>query len=304
MEILQRGNKIELRGVKNFHIPDVLECGQCFRFEKLGNMQYCLVALDKVLFAEQNADGLLFWYPNKPLAMTEFNDLWLPYFDLNRDYNAILTKICENDPVMTAAAAFAPGIRLLQQEPWETIISFIISQNNRIPQIKKVVKNIARRYGSPIDEANHAFPTPSQLVLATEDGLRECKTGFRAGYIMDAAQKAALGHMPLNRDNTMPTAQLRQTLLDVRGIGEKVAHCILLFGYGRFDAFPVDTWVQKVMQQYYFDGKKATGADIHNFAAQRFGPYSGFAQQYLFHYIRMKSGENKNKQEILIEKRA
>jgi len=297
MKMRQDGDGVAISELKNFDIGEILECGQCFRFDKLGDMEYSLIAYDKALYARQIGDTLHLRYPGKPLNTAEFTSTWLPYFDLDRDYAAILADICKDDAVMTAAADFAPGIRLLRQDPWETIISFIISQNNRIPQIKNVIRNISAQFGAQIDGTFHAFPTVAQLAAATEADLRSCKAGFRAKYIMDATRKAAAGDLPLGRDCDMPTAQLRQTLLGVSGIGEKVAHCILLFGYGRYDSFPVDTWVRKVMEGYYFDGKPTKAEDIHKLATQRFGEYAGFAQQYLFHYIRTKNRENENKSE-------
>jgi len=293
MEYIEENGRILARGLRNFDIGEILECGQCFRFENAGE-HWVVAALGEVLHICQAGGGVEFWYPGKALLGEEFAARWVPYFDMERDYGAILAKICRGDSVMAAAAEFAPGIRILQQEPWEMLISFIISQNNRIPQIKKVIAAICERFGDEIG-GGHAFPTPLQLLGATEGDLRECKAGFRARYIMDAADKAAAGEIPLERGNNATTEELRRCLLDVTGVGEKVAHCILLFGYGRFDSFPVDTWVQKVMQEYYFGGKAVKPAEIQKYAGAKFGEYSGFAQQYLFHYMRMKNGDKVKK---------
>jgi len=294
MDLRQETDGIFLTDTKNFHIGDILECGQCFRFEKIGQMDYSLTAFGEVLRVHQDGTDIFVSYPDKQLTIAEFDEIWRPYFDFERDYAAILAQICENDPVMTAAAAFAPGIRLLKQDPWETIISFIISQNNRIPQIKAVIRNISQRFGTQISDTYNAFafPTIDQLMAATETDLRDCKAGFRAAYIRDATHKAAAGELLLEHENGLTTEELRRRLLSVHGIGEKVAHCILLFGYGRYDSFPVDTWVRKVMELNYFDGKPTKPATILDFALQRFGQHAGFAQQYLFHYIRMKNKEN------------
>jgi len=289
MKFIQTDNGIIMTNFTHFHIAQILECGQCFRFEKLDEGFYFLVAFGKVLYVRQDSEAVLFWYESGVLEPEEFKSVWIPYFDLDRDYGAISARFAENDPVMSDAIAFAPGIRVLNQEPWEMVISFIISQNNRIPQIKKVIKNISERYGTKIDDTNYAFPTVEQLLAARPEDLRECKTGFRDKYILDASHKAANKELHLGRDIDATTEGLRQSLLSVKGIGEKVAHCILLFGYGRFDTFPVDTWVRKVMEEYYFGGNKASVADIHKFAYERFGALSGIAQQYLFHYIRLKT---------------
>ena len=289
MEYRQKGDGIVLTNLNHFHIGDILECGQCFRFERIKELYYSVIAFGKVLHVKQNEASIVFFYEDEMLDAADFEAVWVPYFDLRRDYGSIITKISEDDAVMQVAAAFAPGIRILQQDPWEMLISFIISANNRIPQIKQIVKNISQRYGSQINEANYAFPTPEELLRATAEELRMLKTGFRDKYIVDAVQKVVSGMLDLNRDTTLPTEELRKSLLNVHGVGEKVAHCILLFGYGRFDSFPVDTWVRKVMQQYYFDGNAASAAQIQSFGQERFGELSGFAQQYLFHYIRNKS---------------
>ena len=289
MVLKQLDKAIRMTDFTNFNIGEILECGQCFRFEKMDDDFYFLIAFGKVLYVRQDSDAVLFWYEDDVLGLEEFTALWVPYFDLERDYAAISAKFAENDPVMSDAIAFAPGIRVLNQDPWEMIVSFIISQNNRIPQIKKVINNISKRYGTKINGLNHAFPTAEQLSSAKAEDLRECKTGFRDKYILDASFKAANKELHLGRDTEMTTEDLRKSLLSVKGIGEKVAHCILLFGYGRFDTFPVDTWVRKVMEEYYFGGKKAQVAEIHRFAYERFGSLSGIAQQYLFHYIRLKT---------------
>ena len=286
MHYIQTKNAIEMQNLSNFTINEILECGQCFRFEKSSGGFYGIIAFGKALNVHQDGQNVRFWYDNDILTPDDFEHLWVPYFDLGRDYSAIISHICKDDPTMSTAANFAPGIRLLQQDPWEMLISFIISQNNRIPQIKKVIASICERFGKQIYDGIYAFPTPNELYKATEQDLRDCKAGFRARYILDAAQKAAAGLLPLDRTTQTPTADLRKNLLEIMGVGEKVAHCILLFGYGRFDSFPVDTWVQKVMQQYYFDGKDVRPAEIYKFATEKFGEYSGFAQQYLFHYMR------------------
>jgi len=286
MNFKQANGRVVMTDFNHFHIGQILECGQCFRFEQLDDMHYALVAFGKVLYTKQSAKAVEFYYDNNKLEIPEFEAIWLPYFDLHRDYGAIIAKITANDPVMQAAVDFAPGIRILQQDPWEMLISFIISANNRILQIKQVVKNISAQYGTKIDTQNYAFPTVSQLSQATTEDLRALKTGFRDKYIVDAAQKVVTSALDTSRNTSMPTDDLRKSLLAVSGVGEKVAHCILLFGYGRMDTFPVDTWVRKVMQQYYFDGQPANAAQIHALAQNRFGELSGFAQQYLFHYIR------------------
>ena len=291
MTFRQKSNGIMMTDFEHFDIGQILECGQCFRFEKLDDMHYELVAFGKVLRVRQNADSVEFGYERGSLDTAEFENIWLPYFDLQRDYGTIKAKITAGDPVMQAAVDFAPGIRILRQDPWEMLISFIISANNRIPQIKQIIKNISAQYGTQIDGKNYAFPDAYALSRAVPEDLRRLKTGFRDKYIVDAARKVTAAALDMSRDTEMSTDDLRKSLLSVHGVGEKVAHCILLFGYSRMDTFPVDTWVRKVMQQYYFGGEAASATQIHMLARNRFGELSGFAQQYLFHYIRTKDKE-------------
>lgn len=290
MKYTEHNNTIILTNYNSFDIEEILECGQCFRFEKLKNngkiKHYSLIALGKLLYIEQKAENIIFYYESSPLTIDEFKDIWIPYFDLDRDYEQIKSFLAK-DAILSRAIAFAPGIRLLQQDPFEMIVSFIISQNNRIPQIKQVIKNISEKYGSNIYNLNFAFPSPDELFIATQDELRQLKTGFRDKYIVAAMVAVFDKKLSLARNNDIPTEQLRQSLLSVKGIGEKVAHCILLFGYGRYDVFPVDTWVRKIMQGLYFNGEAVSVKQMHSFAKEKFGEYSGFANQYLFHYIRL-----------------
>ncbi|MDR2167234.1 MAG: N-glycosylase [Clostridiales bacterium] len=282
MEYRQAANGIKILNLRDFDIAEILECGQCFRFEKVSKNFYFLVAFGQMLYIRQFDSHVEFWYEGRRLDIDEFKAIWEDYFDLKRDYGAIKAEIAKNDPIMQRAIDFAPGIRLLQQDPWETLISFIISQNNRIPQIKQVIKNIAAAFGDPIDGENFAFPTTRQLSTATAEDLRALKAGFRDKYIL----AATTANLPLTRDNALTTEELRKMLLSIKGIGEKVAHCVLLFGYGRYDSFPVDVWVRRVMENLYFDGKKTSPAQILAHAQNKFGQNAGFANQYLFHYVR------------------
>jgi len=287
MKYTQKGDSIMLEEAHDFNIGQILECGQCFRFEKLDDGFYEIVAMGKVLLARQKGDCVAFSYHHSELGTDEFKAIWMPYFDLQRDYGAIKAMFADCD-IMAQAMAFAPGIRILNQDPWETVVSFIISQNNRIPQIKQVIRNICARYGKQIEGSNHfSFPSPEQLAEANLEDLRICKTGFRDKYILGAARAATSGDLILIRESSLTTAELRANLMAIHGIGEKVAHCCLLFGYSRFDAFPVDVWVRRAMQSLYFQGQPTPAAEILAFANEKFGEHSGFAQQYLFHYARL-----------------
>jgi len=258
----------------DFDIGQILECGQVFRFVRLGDGHYEIVAFGRVLQIEQSGGNVKFWYPHGELDELEFAAVWRPYFDLDRDYGAIKALLCA-DPIMEGAINFAPGIRILRQNPWETIISFIISQNNRIPQIQRVIANICEAFGEAIP-GGRAFPMPEALAAATPADLRRCKTGFRDKYIIAAARAYLAG---IRHGDSV-------ALRAIPGIGEKVAHCIMLFGYGQHDSFPVDVWVRRAMSRLYFKDAPTTPKDIQTLAQSKFGQYAGFAQQYLFHYIR------------------
>lgn len=269
-------NYVELTEFRQFDIGQILECGQAFRFEKIDANHYELIAHGNILNVKQFSDHVRFWYENEMLELEEFERLWVPYFDLNRDYAKIQEIISHKDPSVQLAVEFAPGIRILRQDPWEMIISFIISQNNRIPQIKKVINAICKNYGTHINEDKYTFPTPDQLGQATVDELRALGAGYRDAYIINAV-KAVKVH---------GVKELENRLLEIKGIGEKVADCILLFGYARHERFPIDVWVRRVIEQLYFEGNQMSLGRIKKFAQENFGELAGFAQQYLFHYMR------------------
>lgn len=282
MDIKKIGKEIIcMTNFDSFNIKEILECGQCFRFEKMGEMKYKIIAYGKRLFIEQNENGILFY----PCDEREFGDIWIEYFDLNTDYSRIKNNISV-DKTMKNAIEFAQGIRILNQDPWECLISFIISQNNRIPQIKKVIANISKKYGTKIGEEDYAFPTPQQLKNATMEELSECKTGFRNKYIVDAVKKVVSGEICLEKFLEYETDECRQMLMSCKGVGQKVADCVLLFSLKRREVFPTDVWVKRVMSQFYFDGKEIQIKDIHKKSLKVWGELAGYAQQYLFYYAR------------------
>lgn len=275
--------KVILSCFDSFDIGQTLECGQCFRFVKLGDNHYRLIAFGRVLEVVQTQNDMQFF----PCTLSDFEDIWIDYFDLKRNYTAIKEIISDRDLVLRDAVEFAPGIRILNQDPWETLISFIISQNKQIPQIKQVVQNLSAMYGSKIEGSGEfSFPTVEQLQRADVAGIMACKAGFRAKYIMDAVEKVSSGAVCVNRDNSIQTTELKESLLNIKGVGTKVSDCVLLFGFSRYEYFPTDVWVKRIMEHFYFGGNE-TGIDaIHQLAKERFGEYAGFAQQYLFNYAR------------------
>ena len=285
MKYSVRENEIILHEYESFVISQTLECGQCFRFTQIGEENYIIVAYGKILNIYCDGTDIVF----KNTTEEEFNNIWYNYFDFGRNYNDIKKKISENDEILQKAVEYAPGIRILNQDRFECLISFIISQNNRIPMIKKVISNISKKYGRYIGsvdgEEYYAFPNPEELIKADEAGLMECKTGFRAKYIIDAVQKVIHGEINLNADD-MDTETLRKMLMTIKGVGPKVADCTMMFSFGRCETFPTDAWVKRIMSELYFNGREASVKEIHQKAEECFGDYAGYAQQYLFNYAR------------------
>ncbi|MCL2699011.1 MAG: hypothetical protein FWE68_01735 [Defluviitaleaceae bacterium] len=278
-------NFITLADCDSFDISQTLECGQCFRYTRLSDRDYIIVAFSKMLRITQHGDVTEFY----PCVPDEFEKIWVPYFDLRRDYSAI-KRTLSADPVMARAIEFAGGIRILNQDPWECLLSFIISQNMNIPRIKKLIGTLSERYGSDMGEF-YAFPSAEQILPAGVDGLTDCRTGFRAKYLFDAISKIADGKLDLSGMTALPTAELKTLLKSIYGVGNKVADCVLLFSFGRHEVFPMDVWIKRAMQQLYFDGREVRPKDAYIFAQEKFGSLAGVAQQYLFHYMRAGLGK-------------
>lgn len=269
-------NKITFDRPEYFDLDQIFDCGQCFRFDKSDD-GYKGVAFGMPITVMQGDSTVTVCG-----AGENSRELFRDYFALNDDYHSIRDDISQrfgDDSTIRAAMIAGQGIRILHQDPWETICSFIISQNNNIPRIKKIVSAISERFGKPVtcqDKEYYAFPTAEALALAGEDEIFSLRTGFRAAYIYDAAKKVADGTLDLASLRLLPTDELITALTTVKGIGPKVASCAALFGFGKTDAFPVDVWMKRVMAKYYPDG-----LDIPSL-----GSYSGIAQQYLFYYER------------------
>lgn len=269
--------------VKDFLLQHILECGQCFRFY-LEEDYYIIVANGRILKVRQDGDQLTLF-----CSTNAYRDFWRVYLDIDRDYGEIKKILSEKDLHLKTAVAEKHGIRLLRQEPWEMLISFIISQTKQISQIKLLIEAVSYKYGDFIGSEGqrsfYSFPTPEQLKVATIEDLRALKVGFRAPYIWDATHKVANGEIDLNALVQMPYHEGRKALMSIKGVGQKVADCVLLFAYGKYEVFPTDVWVKRVMEYYYF-GKETKMADIDYFAKNYFGDYAGFAQQYLFYHAR------------------
>jgi len=208
------------------------------------------------------------------------------YFGLDLPIREILASF-PGDPWLEKAQAFAPGLRILRQDPWETLCNFICSSLKQIVQIEQINHELRFMFGDEIGEGLHSFPDASRLALATEAKLRACRLGFRARHLFVAARQVASSEVSLDRIATLPTAEAREQLIRIQGVGEKVANCILLFAYGRAEAFPIDVWVERVLRRLYFNNSQRIRHErLRAFADSHFGPYRGYAQQFLFHWIR------------------
>lgn len=280
MNFQYTNNRIIFADCDSFDIEQTLECGQCFRFTRLFEKEYRVVAFSKTVHIKQEA-GITEFYP---CTLDEFKKVWIPYFDLARDYSVIKT-VLSSDPVMAHAIEFAGGIRILNQDPWECLLSFILSQNMNIPRIKKLIGTLSERYGNCMN-GFHTFPSVEQMSPVGMQELIDCKTGFRAKYLFDAINKIALGEINLSAIATLPTGKLKETLRSIYGVGDKVADCVLLFSFGRHEVFPMDVWIKRALQKLYFDDREVRPKDAYAFAQEKFGAYAGVAQQYLFYYMR------------------
>jgi N-glycosylase/DNA lyase len=196
---------------------------------------------------------------------------------------------------MQNAIAACHGLRLLRQLPWECLVSFLLSSTKQIIQIQQVVSLLCQRFGEPVAAPSladrvYAFPSPARLARSTEAELRACKMGFRAPYVLAAARAVESGRLDLERLGQISVEGARSQLMELPGVGRKIADCVLLFAYGFQSAFPVDVWVMRALQQFYFPRRRVSLERLHRFSAEHFGPNAGYAQQYLFHYARTKLG--------------
>lgn len=280
MEVFSEKNNIIVRA-HNFDLDQIFGCGQCFRFEKKDGV-YTGVALGKQLSLKQDGDTVIL-YNTTP---EEFEGKWKSYFDLDRDYAAIIRELSFDKRIRTAVEKTG-GIRILRQDGWETLCSFIISQNNNIPRIKKIIASLCVLLGEAIGDSVYTFPTAQKIAEAGVMALAPINSGYRAGYIYDAAKKVSEGVVDLETLPKLSYPEAKEKIKTIKGVGDKVADCALLFGFGFYEAFPKDVWVKRVIQNYY-------GAD---FTPEYFGKYAGIAQQYLFYYERNFSKKESSRKE-------
>lgn len=283
---------VRIEGLTNFKISQIFDCGQCFRFDPIESDRHeCEiegVAYGRCIrLGQDSPDSVTLYNTDKD----EYERIWKRYLALDADYTAMRLDIAERfksasggtDTVMPKAMECGDGIRILRQDPWEAVCSFIVSQNNNIPRIKKIIAAMSKAYGTPIEafgRVYYAFPGAKALADAGEAAIFGLRTGFRAKYIYDAACRAAGGELDYNAITAASPDEAQRLLCEIKGVGPKVAACAMLFGFDKTEAFPIDVWIKRVLAKYY-----PNGLDI-----SALGPYAGLAQQYLFYYERYMEG--------------
>ena len=286
MNIIEKDNQIILEGInEDFEPQHVFDCGQCFRWIRQEDGSYTGVVQGKVINVKKENDLIIFDNTNKE----DFENIWFDYFDLGRDYGKIKNQLRIMDEYLEKATEFGQGIRILQQDGWEMLISFIISANNRIPMIQRAINNLSEKYGKFIGEYRgkkyYAFPTPEELSRASVEEIRACQTGFRDKYIKSVVDYVSENNVDVLSYRKLNTDECIKELVKCNGVGPKVADCITLFGMQKYDTFPVDVWVKRVMEEFYVEDNLSL-PKIRKFALDKFGNLAGFAQQYLFYYAR------------------
>lgn len=291
---------IEIPITGDFGTQDTFECGQCFRWKAHNQAGYVGVAGGRVARVEvidnNNEKTIIiedFGLEDDGDGKNDYKDFWYHYLDLATDYGAIKTQLIKEDPNMAEIISAGSGIHLLNQDPWETLVSFIISQNNHIPRIKKCVESLCTSFGDPLGfyfgQDHFTFPSPYKMALLTEEDLAPVKLGYRAKYLIKAARMvAADGQERLSSCNLKSKEEGLKYLLGFPGVGAKVAHCMMLYGLGQRDSFPLDVWMKRIMHQLYGLSEDDTKG-MEDFARKKFGQYGGIAQQYLFNYAIKKN---------------
>lgn len=285
MKLYEKDNSVILEEIENFDAKAIFTCGQAFRWYEESDGSFTTVHLGRVLNVLNEKGKVIF----KGTNLEEFDEIWMDYFDLNTDYKEI-RKVLSNNEILPKAMEYGEGIRILNQNHFEMLISFIISANNMIPRIKKSIEVISMRYGKFICEDEnrkyYSFPTVEELSRATVEDLREfAKVGFRDKRIFDTVNMILNEKIDLDNFENLETDILREELLKFSGVGNKVADCIMLFSYKRGEVFPVDVWIKRVMEELFIK-EETPVKKISKEADRIFGKYAGYAQQYLFYYGR------------------
>jgi N-glycosylase/DNA lyase len=285
MRVSEIQNGLLLEDIKHFDAKHIFECGQCFRWNREEDDSYTGVAYGRVLNVKSDYDKGTVVLSNTNIK--DFEDIWYKYFDLDRDYGLIKDELSK-DETLRSAIQYGRGIRILNQEPWELLISFIISANNNIPRISKSIKVLSQLFGEPIFYAGntyYSFPTVGKLGTAELEEIDQCRAGYRNKYIYQTSRMIYKDEVDLAKAAEMDIKSARKELLLLSGVGPKVADCIMLFSMQKHDAYPADVWVKRVTEYFYIH-QDVSMNKIQDFAREKFGSLAGFAQQYLFYFAR------------------
>lgn len=270
--IVYQNDLVIIENVSNFDLKQTFDCGQAFRWNEDADGVWQGSVLDKSIKLYYESDKIIIEGTTKE----DFENFWFDYFDLSRDYSKVIDTI-SSDPILKKATAFGNGIRILKQDPWEALCSFIISQNNNIPRIKGIIDRLCENFGQKIGSF-YTFPSAHQLAALTVEDLSCIRSGFRAKYIIDAAKKVSSGEIDLENLKKCDIDTARDTLMTIKGVGPKVADCVLLFGLNKIDAFPKDVWIKKAMLTFFPNGLPECAKG-----------YEGLVQQYIFFYARSEN---------------
>lgn len=306
-----------VRGLSAFSLKHTLECGQAFRWKRTEDGTYIGVVAGRAVRLRESCDGKDLWigYPcieparstsgerDTPVPPTPdpsgqkacvpdpgFLEMVVDYLRLRDDHEALERDLSGMDPILAEAVSAVGGIRILKQDPWECLISYIISARNSIPVISRTVERISAKWGELVWDGpsgpRYSFPGPEALACASVEELAACGAAFRSGYIAAAARLVASGSLDLESIARCGYFEAREILMGLRGVGPKIADCVCLFSLGHFESFPVDVWIYRAMKHLYFGGEEVGMPAMWEFARDRFGPLAGCAQEYIFYYAR------------------
>lgn len=259
----------------DLNIKKTLECGQCFRWNPDENTVYCGVVDNKVLHVLQQGDKIMCDSDEKDLGF------WRDYFDIGGDYLSVKDKLTEPE-YLRVCSEYGEGIHILRQEPWETLCSFIISQCNNIPRIKKIIETLCSTFGNKLAGGHYSFPSAERLSVLREEDLSPLRSGYRASYILNAARAVSDGRLNFDKLLKDSSEEAFLQLKQLNGVGDKVANCFMLYGMHRMDRFPIDTWMKRALNKHF--------PPYYN--PEILGKYSGIAQQYIFYYTRSQEGDS------------
>lgn len=283
--------KWKIDKIPTFDVKNIFECGQCFRWNKEKENSYIGVFENSVVRVKQTSKSISFEGVNR--QDKDLQEICFSYFDMQRDYESLQKQLKKADGTLKQSIQYGEGIRILNQDLWETIISFIISANNNIPRIKGIIERLSKTYGQPIqwrENIYYTFPTPEELSKASIEDLRKLGLGFRDKRVYETTKRIVEKKVDLEKLKEEKNFEtIRETLLTLPGVGEKVADCILLFStLKRLEAFPIDVWVKRVMNELYIHKEEGevNNKEIQKIAYEKFGTLAGLAQQYLFYWKR------------------